>query len=125
MVSHRDFSDLNIMLDGTPLYPKGFHPSAQLMTPSGLLESKPLRRTDVSSLKYIITDFGISSHFPDPSTPCLVTGLYAQDGSVPELSNDVPYDPFAVDVFTSGSLYKRNFLNVRKFLVLKPILMTR
>ncbi len=62
-------------------------------------------------------------------TPLIVSytvkNLPLQDGSVPELSDDVPYDPFAVDVFTSGSLYERNFLNVRIPLVLKPILMTR
>ncbi len=75
----RIFSNPNIVLDGTSLYPMDFHPTARLMTPSGLLVSRPLRRADVPSVKYNITDFGISSHFPGPSTPCLLTGLDAQD----------------------------------------------
>ncbi len=107
------------MLDGTPLYPKGFHPSAKILLPSGQLSAKPHRRADVPSVRYYITDYGISSHFPDTSTPCLVTGLDAQDRDVPELSDDVPYNPFAVDIFTLGNVYKRNFLNIR-LLVLKP-----
>jgi serine/threonine protein kinase len=125
MIALRDFSDLNIMLDGTPLYPKGFHPSAQTLLPSGQRRSKPLRRADVPSVKYYITDFGISSHFPDPSRSCLVTGLDAQDKDVPELSRDVPYDPFAVDIWTLGSVYKRNFLNVSLPLVLSPMIAIR
>lgn len=100
------------MLDGTPLYPKGFHPSSQTALPSGIIRARPLRRADVSSVKYYITDFGISTHFQDPSAPRLVTGLDAQDKDVPELSRDVPYDPFAVDIWTLGSVYKRNFIDV-------------
>lgn len=30
-----DCSDLNIMMDGTNMYPGGFHPIAQFLEPSG------------------------------------------------------------------------------------------
>ncbi len=100
------------MFDGTPLYPQGFHPSSQSILPSSIRQTRPLCRADVPSVKYYITVFGISTHFQDPSAPRLVTGLDAQDKDVPELSRDVPYDPFAVDIWTLGSVYKRHFIDV-------------
>lgn len=77
--------------------------------------AKPKKRSDVGTVAYYITDFGESSHFEDMTTPHLVTGDFAQDKDVPELSEEIPYDPFPVDVFTLGMVYKRNFLNVGQY----------
>lgn len=101
------------MLDGTPLYPDGFHPVAKYLLPSGQEEASYIHRADVPSVRYYITDFGISTRFQDSSVPCLVAGMNAQDKDVPELSDFIPYDPFAVDIWTLGSVYKRHFLDVR------------
>jgi len=66
-----------------------------------------LNRTDVlSSIRYYFTDFGISTHFLDPSQPHLVTGSRCQDHEVPELSDTVPYDPFLTDIFILGNVYR-------------------
>ncbi|KAL5513541.1 hypothetical protein ACEPAH_3940 [Sanghuangporus vaninii] len=71
----------------------------------------PRTRRDVGFVKYYFTDFGLSSYFDDPKFLRLVVGNRAQDTDVPELSNFIPYDPFPVDVFTLGNVFKRNFLD--------------
>ncbi|OCB87837.1 hypothetical protein A7U60_g4970 [Sanghuangporus baumii] len=113
-VAHRDLSDGNIMMDGRVMYgKKGFHPSDQDMTAADvMILAKPKTRRDVGFVKYYFTDFGISSLFDDPSRPRVVVGNRAQDLEVPELSTVIPYDPFAVDVFTLGNVFKRHFLDV-------------
>ncbi len=100
------------MLDATAMYPEGFHPYNQYMNRNGFgMVRDYLNRTDVlSSIRYYFTDFGISTHFSDPSQPHLVTGSRCQDREVPELSDTMPYDPFLTDVFILGNVYK-NVLN--------------
>lgn len=103
-------------MEGDLLFPEGFHPIAQIMTPSCQRLAPYLRRKDVSSVKYYFTDFGISTRFENSQAPRLVTGHDGQDQDVPELSDDVPYDPFPVDIFTLGNLYKRHFIDVCRLL---------
>ncbi|KAL5531081.1 hypothetical protein ACEPAG_3957 [Sanghuangporus baumii] len=113
-VAHRDLSDGNIMMEGRSLYGKdGFHPSDQDVTAGDItVFACPRTRRDVGFVKYYFTDFGLSSYFDDPETLLrLVIGNRAQDIDVPELSIIVPYDPFPVDVFTLGNVFKRNFLD--------------
>jgi len=40
----------------------------------------------------------------------LVLGLAGRDREVPELSDEVPYDPFKVDIFTIGNVLRREFV---------------
>ncbi|THG96474.1 hypothetical protein EW026_g5361 [Hermanssonia centrifuga] len=44
-------------------------------------------------------------------SPKLVVGGYGRDQDVPELSFDVPYDPFKVDIFILGNMFKREIYN--------------
>lgn len=94
------------MMDGSQLYPKGFHPASISLDASGTTSAQPRTRTKVGGVKYYIIDFGQSTHFEDPNEQRLVTGMWAQDREVPELSKAVPYDPFRVDVYTLGNVYK-------------------
>ncbi|KAL5536539.1 hypothetical protein ACEPAF_361 [Sanghuangporus sanghuang] len=112
-VAHRDLSDGNIMMEGRALYGEdGFHPSDQDVTAGDItVLACPRTRRDVGFVKYYFTDFGLSSHFDEPKVLRLVVGNRAQDTDVPELSNVIPYDPFPVDVFTLGNVFKRNFLD--------------
>lgn len=105
-------------MDGRAMYgKKGFHPSFQDMTAADVMVvASPKTRKDVGFVKYYFTDFGISTLFDDPAGPRVVVGDRAQDLEVPELSSVIPYDPFAVDVFTLGNVYKRHFLDVRSLL---------
>lgn len=109
----RDCSDLNIMMDGTNMYPGGFHPIAQFLEPSGRYNARYKLRANVS-VKYYFIDFGLSTHFPDTDGPRLVTGSRCQDREAPELSEINPYDPFALDVFLLGNVYRTVFIKVRK-----------
>lgn len=110
----RDLSDGNITMDGRPLYPKGFHPSWKGRLPDNVTKDAPhiLRREALGTVRYYIIDFGESSYFPDPNVRRRVRGKTAADREVPELSVIKSYDPFPVDVFTLGNVYKRNFLQV-------------
>ena len=101
------------MLDASPMYPDGFHPTLQNRSPDLLRFAKVLQRSDVPSVKYYFTDFGLSTLFDGDVETELVTGAMAQDAEVPELSSIIPYDPFPVDVFTLGNVFKKHFLNVR------------
>ena len=109
------------MMDATFLYPFGFHPYLQTMTPDIRREAKSLRRRDVGPIKYYFIDFGLSSRFDDGDVDRLVTGRICQQ-DVPELSDTVPYDPFAADVYLLGDAYKRAFIEVWKptLSVIKP-----
>ncbi|TDL23964.1 kinase-like protein [Rickenella mellea] len=109
-VAHRDLAKGNIMMDGHALFPKGFHPTSQMRDPSTHYPAEPLRRRDVTELRYYIIDFGISTTFTDPSEPRLVTGTMAQATNIPELSDMKPYDPFAVDVYTLAHVFLDGFM---------------
>ena len=117
------------MLDPTSLIPGGFHPGRRSMTPDLSKEVKPLRRSDVKEpVRYYFIDFGISSWFrgeridstsgstaesqPSTSVRRLVTGRACQDGTVPELKKEDPYDPFALDIYLIGNLIRNTFVNV-------------
>ena len=63
-------------------------------------------------VKYYFVDYGISSYFPSGSQAKLVVGTEGRDQDVPELSDDVPYDPFKVDIFTIGNVIRRLFCDV-------------
>ena len=109
----RDLSHYNIMFDESgKMYPKGFHPASQNMELDFSQVARPRRRRSTNGLKYIFIDFGISSQFGSLEKRELVKGCMAQDPTIPELSDDVPYDPFAVDVYTLGNLYKVELLGV-------------
>ena len=110
----RDCAALNIMLDASSMYPCGFHPASQDMDPSGKKRARERRRRDSPGVKYYFIDFGISTRFPDDTnkTDRLVTGINGLDREVPELSLHTPYDPFAVDVFILGNVYRKALLDV-------------
>ena len=99
------------MMDGDPLFPKGFHPSVPTLDASGK-RAKPRRRRDVSGVKYYFTDFGISYRFDGTEETRLVIGQEGQDQEVPELHQLEYYDPFPVDVFILGNLFWRKFVRV-------------
>ena len=99
-----DIAAANIMMDGTSMYPDGFHPYAQHRAKDYPKHSraKALTRTQASP-KYYFIDFGISSQFMGRDSRYPVVGIYGRTRA-PELSLTVAYDPFAVDVFGLGSL---------------------
>ncbi|KAL5530918.1 hypothetical protein ACEPAG_3794 [Sanghuangporus baumii] len=108
-IAHRDCSDLNIMLDGTLMFPEGFHPVRQIMDRSSMKLAKYRSRSNSPGTKYYFTDFGLSARFDDMDSEHLVTGRRCQV-YVPELSDTIPYDAFAMDIYLLGDVYKKNFV---------------
>ncbi|KII88218.1 hypothetical protein PLICRDRAFT_110998 [Plicaturopsis crispa FD-325 SS-3] len=107
-VAHRDCAAKNIMMDAGPLYPRGFHPMRRRFSRDAMHELTPLSRID-HPVRYYFTDFGLSTRFA-PNQPHLVVGAKGRDKEVPELSRDIPYNPFKVDIFILGNLYRMSFI---------------
>jgi serine/threonine protein kinase len=112
-VAHLDGVGLNIMLDATPLYPEGFHPSHQNFHPTRIIERAPrLSRLD-APVSYYFIDFGISFKFPSREAREKVTQIMGRELTTPELSQKAPYDPFPVDIYIAGRLLYNLIKDVR------------
>lgn len=100
------------MMDATAMFPRGFHPLRSHNTYEDILAgSNYLSRSNVPVTYYYI-DFGLSTMFSPDDTERLVTGTYGLDRDVPELSDDIPYDPFKVDIFTLGNVFRQYLVEV-------------
>ena len=96
------------------MYPQSFHPTLRDWLPDNIMIRAPYcsRSRASSPIKYYFIDFGYSSHFSPDETNRLVVGSKGLDGEVPELSDDIPYDPFRLDIFVIGNLFYQTFLTV-------------
>ncbi|KAL5492949.1 hypothetical protein ACEPAI_4397 [Sanghuangporus weigelae] len=92
-VVHRDCSYLNIMLDGKPMFPEGFHPIHQIMNRSSTTLARYKSRSNTTGVKYYFIDFGLSTRFDDTDGDRLV-----------------PYDPFTAHIYLLGDVYMKNFI---------------
>ncbi|KAI0040981.1 hypothetical protein FA95DRAFT_1502042 [Auriscalpium vulgare] len=112
-VAHRDCASPNIMMDASAMFPKGFHPISQSFLPDKSGGAPSYSRLS-AGVKYYFVDYGISSAFPLDSVPAsrLVVGRLGRDQEPPELSDTVPYDPFMVDIFVVGNIFRREYYDV-------------
>jgi hypothetical protein len=99
-------------MDATYVYPLGFHPVEELFLGDRKTVAPRVSRLE-AGVQYYFVDYGISSYFPPGSRRELVVGIAGRDQDVPELSNNVPYDPFKVDIFTIGNVLRGEFQAVR------------
>ncbi|KAG8990311.1 hypothetical protein FRB94_013490 [Tulasnella sp. JGI-2019a] len=100
-VAHRDGAQGNVMMDARAMFPKGWHPQRTAILLNGdRIKNMNASRTAAGSVRYYYIDFGISSHNEDS-----VQGLNGQERA-PELSDDIPYDPYKLDVYILGMLYQ-------------------
>ncbi|KAI0717464.1 hypothetical protein C8Q72DRAFT_170653 [Fomitopsis betulina] len=107
-IAHRDCAFANIMMDGNPLYPQGFHPIIQCSSPSGQGVAWPLSRSHFH-IQYYYIDFSISVYIPPDAHPKLAVGVFGRDQDPPELSDHIPYDPFKLDIFILGNVLRKSF----------------
>ena len=101
----------NILLDAGVMYPDGFHPVAMIMAADCSSRAKYISRTSAGA-KYYYVDFGISSYFPEDVSKRIVKGVFGRDQGPPELSPETLYDPFKLDIFILGSMFKKEFCDV-------------
>ena len=99
------------MFDASKMYPKGFHPVHKNFDPAYKRVIYPNLQRCETEVKYYFIDFGLSNIL-ESWEKRFVTGVYAQDATIPELSSRVPYDALAVDVYTLGNTYKEFLLKV-------------
>ncbi|KAI1785359.1 kinase-like domain-containing protein [Ganoderma leucocontextum] len=108
-IAHRDCAYKNLMMDAAPLYPKGFHPMYTSSLPRQIMRPAPLLSRNDVPIVYYYVDFGISTWLKQEDTNRHVVGSDGLDQDVPELSDDVPYDPFMVDIFVLGNFFRQHF----------------
>jgi len=110
------------MVDATNMYPLGFHPVRDRFLDDVSTLTTVIPRSELG-VKYYFVDFGISSYFPSGSQTRLVLGTAGRDQDVPELSDEVPYDPFKVDIFTIGNVFRQLFYEVCQLTLLKILML--
>lgn len=101
----------NLMMDANAMFPQGFHPVETTELPSAEGPAPFLPRL-LTAVKYYFVDFGISVRIPRDADQKRVLGIDGLDREVPELSSTVPYDPFKVDIFIIGNVFRSRFLAV-------------
>ncbi|CAE6492037.1 unnamed protein product [Rhizoctonia solani] len=108
-IAHRDAQIANIMMDASLLYSEPFHPCDPHSSLDGARRLKIKRRSE-ASVRYYFIDFGLSSRFPSLADRRLVTGVKGREQRAPELLPTIPppYDPFKLDIFTIGMVFKEN-----------------
>ncbi|KAJ7148994.1 hypothetical protein C8R43DRAFT_925245, partial [Mycena crocata] len=116
-VAHRrDCSGPNIMMDGSKLFPNGFHPQAQKRKPDFYSGRAKFYTRTQRPPKYYIIDFGFSSRYETRNPPPLDSDpIIGADKTVPEFQSSAgdppkPYDPFPVDVYYLGNVILREFI---------------
>jgi hypothetical protein len=98
-------------MDASSMFPEGFHPVITGFLPDLHGPAWPIPRSN-ARVKYYYSDFGISVAIHPEQYPKLAHGIDGLDQEPPELRYNGYYDPFKLDVFILGNVFRRNFLDV-------------
>lgn len=111
-----DCTPPNIMMEGSELFSEEPHPSPfhSRVSLDGQRAVRPLSRKN-TSVRYYYIDYGISSLFSDNESRRFVVGIDGRERDIPELSADVPYDPFKTDVCILGRFFQKQIIPVCGF----------
>ena len=107
-----DINNNNIMMDSRPLYTAPVHPWKTWMRRDWTGPARPPSTRTENPVKYYFIDFGISSSYASFKQRERIWGTACQDGTVPEFQVVDLYDPFKVDLYTLGNVFKQIFLEV-------------
>jgi hypothetical protein len=100
------------MMDGSQMFPKGYHPQSIENTLD--LKGTPTHYTRTQRPpKYYLIDFGISRKYDPADGPPLEAPILGGDRSAPEFKKSTdPCNPFPTDIYYIGNLIKGDFLDV-------------
>jgi hypothetical protein len=104
------------MMDGEQIFPDGHHPMATYRNIAANAYAKILLRRDVASsnpVTYYFIDFEGTLQYRPEEKP-LAGGRRALESDVPEYAFWRLFDPFPVDVYTLGMVYRKRLLDVRE-----------
>ncbi|KAF5366345.1 hypothetical protein D9757_011467 [Collybiopsis confluens] len=109
-VAHNDAKHNNIMMDWYPLYAHPPHPFRTSVRRDWSGPSNPRNRT-LYPVKYYFIDWDLSELYDrSTGTPIRVPPGYGGDQSVPEFQRNELCDPFAVDVYCLGNVFRTKLI---------------
>ncbi|KAF7313279.1 Protein kinase domain-containing protein [Mycena kentingensis (nom. inval.)] len=106
-VVHMDIAPQNMLMDESAVVPNGSHFALQRTHDGEMGLFTWNDRCTASHLRYYYIDFGLSEYFPEGPEEALTTGMLRTFPEIPELSYDVPYNPFKVDIFQLGLVIRK------------------
>lgn len=123
-VLRSDCQSPNIMMDPRNMFPKMYHPVANLRSRDFKGYAKHYTRT-VRPTRYYITAFGLSRRYSPEDKKPLERIIRGGDRTAPEFKGDVtiPIDPLPTDVYYLGNMIRMSFMEVHTaHRVLAPML---
>ncbi|KAJ7287056.1 hypothetical protein C8J57DRAFT_1116770 [Mycena rebaudengoi] len=102
-VAHTDIARTNIVWDA----------KQNLSDPSDLKRKEKSKKGPAPPIKYYFIDFGLACSYNSFEDRGRVRGICGQHRkNIPELSKEVPYDPFPVDIRQLGEMLNRDYMQV-------------
>lgn len=111
---HRNLTEHHIMMEGTALYPGGFHPSWQNMSPDCKSDAVAIRRIDAPPVRYYFIDFSQATQLQSTDVRSMSGGSGHQAGpdGTPEHNTGELYQvPFQLDIYSLGQIYRSSFID--------------
>ncbi|KAF9480288.1 hypothetical protein BDN70DRAFT_621677 [Pholiota conissans] len=108
-IAHRDCTGLNVMMDGSETYPKGFHARRPDYNPTCTGSAHQKYTRTQRSPKYCWIDFGLSARLDPTDEHPLLPILRGNDKSVPE-HQDPDYQTQFADVYPTDIYYLDNLI---------------
>jgi len=110
-LAHGDIA-MNIFMDPVGMFPNGYNPAQPSSALGKANVSVSWRPRMLSGPRYYFIDFERSVKYNSYDERGLVVGTNVHAEGAPELSDTVPYDPFAYNVFALGVHVAAFIMNV-------------
>lgn len=108
---NRNLTDHHIMMEGSALFPGGFHPSRQDRSPDCKSKAFPIRRVDAQvPVRYYFIDFSQAVQVQSTAFRSISGHKKGPDGTLDQITGE-SYKSFQVDIYALGQLYRSAFIN--------------